>query len=247
MPYTLFSSSPASKCSPSPQNNRPSAWYSVLRLKACSPFFEFPINGICPDAKSFISALNTLAVAHRSKNTLPDPRNGISDTITKDGVIAWYAEILHFGLWLMVEGQPGKSVTRGQQPDAESILRSVAVALSLHFQREAYLQATEPEKPPKCLLSPRTKKKAKSNKITRTDMAKLWKKMFLEELPVGNFKSRMNTAHKSLDCYLTFLLNRLNENGELESRTSKHLDAVLDAIAEAPAKETAALKTVRQS
>lgn len=247
MTYALFNSLPAAQCSPSTRNNWPTAWYSVLRLKACSPFFEFPIDGICPDSKSFISALNTLAVAHRSKITLPHPKNGISDTISKEGVIAWYAEILHFGIWLMVEGQPGKSVTRGPQPDAENILRSVAVALSLHFQREPYRKAIEKGKLPKCLFSPRKKVKAKSKKIKRTDMAKQWQGMFLEKLPVGNFKSRMKSARSCLDCYLVHLRNWRNDDGNLERRTSNHLKAVLNAISEVPAKETAALKTERLS
>jgi hypothetical protein len=247
MTYALFRSSLLPKFRQKGLRKWPSGWFSAINLKSRSKLFTMPKNGICVDAESFILGLNTLVVAQSAKINLAHPKKDISESISKGGVISWHAEMLHFGLWLLVEGQPGKLVTRGPQPDAESILRVVAVASALLFQREAYLQAVDEKVFHNIQLSARKSKKAKSKKITSTDMAMHWQKMFLQRLPATNFTSRMKSAHKSLDCYLVHLRNRRNKDGDLECRSSKHLRSVLKAISQEPVKLTTVAKTVRQS
>jgi hypothetical protein len=215
------------------RSQRFAIWQKMVSLTSQSSLYTLPQDGICNDETEFVRALNVMVVVQNPKILRARLPKLLTEAVSPKGDVKWYAELMLFGLWLMVDGQPHKKFRPGKQPTPEIILRCVASAAAELFKRDRYLNAIQKGRIPNTPLSAQKMRKADSVVVTRTDIVKQWDRMFSEVMTVSDAKSRIKSAQNALEDYLHFLKISQNDSSLPIARKSKHLERVLVSLGEA--------------
>jgi len=179
---------------------------------------------------SFILRLNTLVSRQDKgveKNTPKDLAHAISES--KVGELSKFGELVAFGDWLLLNGQPGMANQGGRQPNPQSILKCVAAAI-LELRRRKLLKNDKID-----LVWPGCKK----SKISARHLAARWNKLFKEEEKHTTFDARLRSMRRILSAYLEHLKSGKAIHAGKQIKTSPEIKKVLKAVSSGIASKTA--------
>lgn len=149
------------------------------------------------------------------------PQN-LEGTIAPNGTIHIDAEVLHFGMWLLVDGNPGLAARPGKAADAMDVFKTVAVAAAELFHRDRMVKASE--------LDTRVRYRPLGKNITRTHMRNRWLILFDEQRNPTDFKAPLRTAALYRHDYFVHLTNQHTGDDAPVALRSKQLEKVRKAI-----------------
>ena len=144
------------------------------------------------------------------------------DTIAPNGTIHIDAEVLRFGIWLLVDDKPGLATRPGKKADAMDVFKTVAVAAAELFHRDRMEKASN--------LDPRLIYRPLGKNITRTHMRNRWLILFDEQRNPTDFKAPLRTAALYLHDYFVHLTNQHTGDDAPVALRSKQLEKVRKAI-----------------
>ena len=144
------------------------------------------------------------------------------DTIAPNGTIHIDAEVLRFGIWLLVDDKPGRASRPGKAADAMDVFKTVAVAAAELFHRDRMEKASN--------LDPRLIYRPLGKNITRTHMRNRWLILFDEQRNPTDFKAPLRTAALYLHDYFVHLTNQHTGDDAPVALRSKQLEKVRKAI-----------------
>lgn len=158
----------------------------------------------CSQPECFLRRLNAVLAYRSDAVDAPYPKDAAS-AVRADGSLAPSVELLVLGAWVLMDGQPGVKARGGRQPNAHIIMKTVAAGLLL-------LRSHGP------------------GRITTTQLARSWVKLFGEQLSATTFNSRIRSLKRLLPLYLERVRSGKIDCAGRSVRRSPEVESLLEGI-----------------
>lgn len=171
----------------------------------------------------FVRCLNGLLVSRPSQHSKKTPASE-ADAVDKKGKLHPHAELVAFGDWLLVEGQPGHLRKGGRKPDGRVLLRTVAAALlDLSLRPLEEKHGLEPPRQSHRKLA-----------INKADLARRWATLFGSDRKAELFDANLRTLRKIIPDYQAHLSRGKARFGGQVVRSSPQINAIRTGITPKP-------------